>query len=478
MRVVWAHPRQAIVLSLLSLSPLVPDSPTYNCSQVSPLAFAIPYYSPSCSPSLLPVTDAASEEFLKACVEMSMLYHSSSVKTSIRTKVFDLKERSAGYSPPTSPEDSDSQLEAKLFYYGLPSNPVLVFRTGAPWRRPAGIEAYLVPKVLTPVFDNEIAAVWDEMGTQIFLYLDSITVMWTTIDVVRFAEAKQDEVIRFPDSKQDLSPVVVWIGVEPGTLTREHAEVAAAGCTRILDHFNITDVEVAFRESIFTPLGGPKLLKYVASGSATADVCSPLTSALGLPIAALDTPHTEGTGALYLSEGGDSEKVYILTARHTVLPPVPNTLYHHTQITQRPREIILLGHKAFQALLKSTMDKVSENKFMIGHYNRVLEDVRKEVSEEIDDVEGLRVRAVERKLKAVESSIKPLDQFHNEVTKHWGEESQRIIGHVAYSPPITFGASTERFTEDWALIELDRDKIEWESFRGNVIDLGMFDLFY
>ena len=38
---------------------------------------------------------------------------------------------------------------------------------------------------------------------------------------------------------------------------------------------------------------------------------------------------------------------------------------------------------------------------------------------------------------------------------------------------MSFG-NTEEFTEDWALIELDRDKIDWNSFKGNVIDLGTF----
>lgn len=79
---------------------------------------------------------------------------------------------------------------------------------------------------------------------------------------------------------------------------------------------------------------------------------------------------------------------------------------------------------------------------------------------------------VEGNLRAVEASIKSINQFHNEVTKYWSEESQRVIGHIAYSPAITVGAGTKRYTEDWALIELDRDKIDWDNFRGNVIDLG------
>jgi hypothetical protein len=48
--------------------------------------------------------------------------------------------------------------------------------------------------------------------------------------------------------------------------------------------------------------------------------------------------------------------------------------------------------------------------------------------------------------------------------------SQRVLGHVIHAPPI----SVDRFTKDWALIELNRDKIDWNNFRGNVVYLGMF----
>ena len=60
------------------------------------------------------------------------------------------------------------------------------------------------------------------------------------------------------------------------------------------------------------------------------------------------------------------------------------------------------------------------------------------------------------------------------VTKHWSAESQRVIGHIAYSPPISIGTGATGFAEDWALVELDNEKIDWRTFRGNVVDLGMF----
>ncbi|KAH8987390.1 hypothetical protein EDB86DRAFT_3065748 [Lactarius hatsudake] len=345
-------------------------------------------------------------------------------------------------SPRVFSECSDSEYEANTFYYGLPSKPVLVLQTGAPWKKPTGPEAYSVPKEIRPVFDDQIAAVWDEMGTQVFEYLDSVKVAWTTIDV-----------------KRTPGPVVLWIGVKPGSLSREDAQVAA---------FKITGIEVAFRESLFTRSAGPKLFDYADYSDAdysdaTAGVRSLLTPALGLPIAAQATSYTEGTGAVYLSDGSRSEKVYVLTARHTVFPPnaVPNELYDRmvrkrlpgSFVSQPLREVILPSPQAFQSVLKSTMVKIRGNMIMASVDN--------------DGVEEKQL-VVEGKLRAVEASIKAINEYHNEVTKYWSEESQRVIGHIAYSPAITVGTGTKRYTEDWAFIELDRNKIDWDNFRGNI----------
>ena len=80
---------------------------------------------------------------------------------------------------------------------------------------------------------------------------------------------------------------------------------------------------------------------------------------------------------------------------------------------------------------------------------------------------------LEGHIREVEVSIKTLQQFHNEVTKYWSEENRCIIDHIAYSPAITVGIGTKRYTEDWAFIELDRKKIDSVTFRGNVI-IGMY----
>jgi hypothetical protein len=368
---------------------------------------------------------------------------------------------------------SEAEFEAKCYYVGLPSNPIKIYQTGATWHRPTGPEAYHVRKEMRLVFDHPIAAAWDELSPQVCDYLDYINIKWTSIDVVRFADVEKDP-----------GPPVIWIGVMPASLSLEDAEAAAIGIEGLFAKFALTGVlgvgvEIAFRESVFTRRSRrPQLLKYYpgrwyASPHATADVRGPLTPTLGLQIAARDTPDAEGTGALYIRDG---TKVFVLTARHVVLPPNaagPNRdeLYDRRDedatTTEPRRDVLILGSKAFQKVLKSIEDKVRGHTFMVNHYTDRLESELENRAE------------LEKRLQESKEPIDPLNELHADVTNNWSAESQRILGHIVYSPPISVSTGTNTFTEDWALIELDNEKIDWKTFRGNVIDLGMyFDTIY
>jgi hypothetical protein len=379
-----------------------------------------------------------------------------------------------GFPPPDNshlslPQDFDADFEANSssYYFGLPSIPVLVYRTGDPPTRFTGPKAYRLPKEAMPVFDHPIVDAWDELGPQVPDYLDSVNVTWTTIDVVRFLEAEVDII----------SPPVLWIGVKPGSLSREDAEVAAIGCEELLKKFELTDVEVAFRESVFTRSARHhwQLLKCVSSFHATADVRSPLTPALGLQIAARATPFTEGTGALYICEGGDSTKVFVLTARHVVLPQNawPNELYTHN-VSQPRHDVLHLGCQAFQDVLVSITAKIKRHAFMVNHYNEQLKELATRVAgDDEDDVAQAKKEwtKVEGLLLETKEVIDTLNEFDTQVRL---SSFPDVLGHIAYSPPISVGTGTKRFTEDWALIELNDKKIDWKTFKGNAIDLGVF----
>ena len=407
-------------------------------------------------------------EFLKMCVDLAKENRRPSISptTTVETKFSDQGSTDTDMMSLSLPPYTVSKLEARFYYAGLPSNPLLVYRTGTtPWKRPTGPEAYRELKEVKPVFSHGIVAVWGDLGPKICKCLDSMRVTWTSVDIVRFAKVGKAP-----------GPPVLWIGVMPQSLSGEDAHSAAVGCQELLEFYGITGIEVEFRESVFARSASPRLLKSVSSANATADVRGPLTPALCLRIAARITPHIEGTGAVYVSEGRNSDKVYVLCARHVVLPGSAgnNELYKLANTSQPRREILLLGHEAFQTLLKSTMGKIGEHKIMVDYYRQQLNGVDT-VEAVIEGDDGAEERTkIEGKLMEEEQSIKALNEFHDEITKYWSEDGQRVLGHIAFSPPITFDTGAEGYTEDWAFIELDRNKIDWNTFKGNVIDLGTF----
>ncbi|RDB24643.1 hypothetical protein Hypma_008248 [Hypsizygus marmoreus] len=356
--------------------------------------------------------------------------------------------------------------EATFYYSGLCSSPRLVYRTGTtPWTKPTGPEAYRELKELRPVFDHKLNTVWRDLGPKVCQLLDSQGVIWTSIDVVRFLKIGEGEAV---------GPVVLWIGVAPETLLGEDAHTSANGCLNLLKEVDIVDVEVEFRESIYTRSAGPNLLKPVSNLHSTVDVRGPLTPVLGLSIAAQATPHTEGTGGLYIAEDGDSEKVLLITARHVLFPQnEPNVAYPRAN-TRAPHRVLLLGTKAFDNLLDSIKIRIGHHAVMVELYGRQIEMFRaREAGEDDDDVKkpNRELKKTQSLLDEANEAIEGLERFHGEVKKEWRHPSHRVLGHIARSPPITLSAGAEGFTEDYAVVELDSPKIK-KAFQGNVIDLG------
>ena len=110
---------------------------------------------------------------------------------------------------------------------------------------------------------------------------------------------------------------------------------------------------------------------------------------------------------------------------------------------------------------------------MTDIYKDELEDLGEAV--EGEDAKTTIYRNVfEDRLSKVQASKASVDEFQGNVTRLWSAESQRILGHVLYTPPISVHTSNKRFTEDWALVELNRGEFDWIVFRGNVIHLGTF----
>ncbi|KAG8894346.1 hypothetical protein FRB99_001343, partial [Tulasnella sp. 403] len=70
--------------------------------------------------------------------------------------------------------------------------------------------------------------------------------------------------------------------------------------------------------------------------------------------------------------------------------------------------------------------------------------------------------------------METLNTLYQDVSTNWATPESRVLGHVILSPPINFGTggSSEGYTEDWAVIEIDPSKIDATNFSGNAINLG------
>ena len=185
-----------------------------------------------------------------------------------------------------------------------------------------------MPREARPVFDHPLQDVWSTLHIEVYEYLDSVGVKWSTIDPVCFGE----------EGKNEADTLYLWIGVIPGSLSFENTQVTANGCKHILHNAGFQDIEIAFREALYIRSGGPRLLEHNPSVDPIADIQHPFTPSLGIQIAPRATPHFEGTGALYLRESSQSKRVFLLTARHVALPPPP-TLTNPT-LVRNPAHVV------------------------------------------------------------------------------------------------------------------------------------------
>ncbi|KIM73605.1 hypothetical protein PILCRDRAFT_828987 [Piloderma croceum F 1598] len=353
-----------------------------------------------------------------------------------------------------------SPVESQYFYYGIPSQPPLVARSSLNvWLEPTGPEAYLLPKESSPIGLHPLREIWEAtVGPAMVGYLDSKGVKWTSLDPVRMGYAGESS-----------PPVIVWMGVVPGSISGEEGVKVATHCKCILSAHDI-DVHIEIHESMVIRSAGPKMYKPVPTSNATARAREPFSTALGLPICAEVTPSIQGTGGFFVSYPLNPGKIYLVTARHVVFHPdeTSNELYQHCNSSQRRRNVLLFGDAAIEKHITATESEISGKHIIIEQLERRLEDAKR-MDEE--DAEAERNHVLPQ-LEEARKAIGALEKFHADVSKDWKKQENRILGYVVLSPPIGLGVGEEGFTEDWAVIEIDDSKVDSTNFVGNVIDLS------
>jgi hypothetical protein len=132
-----------------------------------------------------------------------------------------------------------------------------------------------------------------------------------------------------------------------------------------------------------------------------------------------------------------------------------------------------MGAQAFSDLLVSTQghigtlnDTVEVSEMLIKTLTAKLQgsgSEDKEAEKELMDYQ--------RELTSTRTAIGELKEFYREISRHWSKAKNRVIGYVAWAPPISYMTPPHGHTVDVCVIKLDKEKF-LENFKGNVLDLG------
>ncbi|KAG9084790.1 hypothetical protein FRC06_003901 [Ceratobasidium sp. 370] len=82
-------------------------------------------------------------------------------------------------------------------------------------------------------------------------------------------------------------------------------------------------------------------------------------------------------------------------------------------------------------------------------------------------------KAAQAKLKKEAKALEVLNKFYQDVPTQWDNPESCVLGHIILSPPISVSVSSNGYTEDWAVIEIDPLKIGKSNPCGNATDLSI-----
>ncbi|KAF8894311.1 hypothetical protein CPB85DRAFT_1330186 [Mucidula mucida] len=275
---------------------------------------------------------------------------------------------------------SDSYPTASTDFLAL-SNPRCVFKTGTAWPVRTGPQAQRLLREALPVCDHPMQDRWLEIGQLISEHLDSCGV--GVVSCLRCCQG------------------------------------GSRGLQGYFGSRGVPDVEIAFRDFLpFSPSIDP-----------VAELRSPFTATLGIQIALLETPSCEGTGAVYLRESSQSDRVFLLTAAHVARPPPahPNRLILCKQQSQTSQEIVVLGTSAYTNAINHMTDTIDRELLSIQtwedeikRWGPVVEGEPRDKTHAREDFKNL-VKKSRRRIEAT-------NELHDEVvTEHWTTPNQRQL---------------------------------------------------
>jgi len=343
----------------------------------------------------------------------------------------------------------------------------------------------LLPPCGHPILGKD--NLWDTISSEVVRLLDQREIKYSSVDLVRFRWVEEKEDIEDDEDGEGVedvdvnamvaayenvvtTPITIWVGVLPGTLTGEVAFQSSEDILASIMEHGISDVHVAYRESVVQDFKGPKLFAPVSDINHLKVVIDPVTTALSLPIAGLKTLHNEGTLGFYFKWDND---YYAVTARHVLFQEHEGNHKYVYKKAVPKKEVVLMGTRAFSDLLTSTQGRTGTLNTTVGVLEkRIAASTRRLQGGGSDAAEAAReLTKYQGELESTRTAIEELKKFFQEIKKYWSKPRERVIGYVTWAPPISFSTGPNGYTVDVCVVKLDKEKF-LDNFGGNVLDLG------
>jgi hypothetical protein len=373
-----------------------------------------------------------------------------------------------------------NEYERTSYYNGITGDgdhPELVYRSDfltTAFPKPVGRHTNIPVKSLRGVFDTPLNGVWDTVGPQIRDLIKARKINWSSIDPARFfTHGPLGE-----EKKGTLGPVVIWVGVIPGSTSSDTAHSVSQEILALLLKNEVKDVVVEWREAVTQRLAGPPLMRHVGSTNATHYVRRFLTALLAIPLATEGREQEDAQGTLTLwfhenkdKNGNPSDKVYGVSNCHVLRKDI-TVEYEHRGGAPKDH-VRVCGMDRFQKGLDEIRKAIGDRGILADLWTR--EIVKLKAKARQDEENAKEILANQRRLEDENEAIANLEALYDEVQKHWSDiKLHRNIGHIQYaaavSPDIEGGTL---YTSDWAAFLAAEAKVKNE-FEGNVVDLGAF----
>lgn len=147
---------------------------------------------------------------------------------------------------------SPSEYERTLYYNDIAGDgdhPDLVYRSDfltTPFPKPIGRHAHIPVKSARGVFDTPLNGVWDTVCPQICDLIKAQKINWSSINHARFfTHAPLEE-----EGKGNLGPVVIWIGVIPGSTSADTAHEVSQEILALLQKNGVDGAVVEWCEAV------------------------------------------------------------------------------------------------------------------------------------------------------------------------------------------------------------------------------------